>query len=75
VRERGQAAPYCGPARTSARLAGGTQIIPTGGQRALGLALLGRLRPGNVVLNAGQAVKELTESFGPDLVLIDMGRT
>ncbi|GAB1511035.1 hypothetical protein [Actinophytocola sp. KF-1] len=31
-------------------------IIPTGGQRALTLALLGRLRPGNVVLWTGQAV-------------------
>ena len=31
-------------------------VIPTGGQRALTLALLGRLRPGNVVLYTGQEV-------------------
>ncbi|MFF5114836.1 hypothetical protein [Streptosporangium sp. NPDC000509] len=31
-------------------------VIPTGGQRALTLALLGRLRPGNVVLYSGQEV-------------------
>ncbi|WP_179155195.1 hypothetical protein [Microbispora sp. GKU 823] len=34
----------------------GGGVIPTGGQRALTLALLGRLRPGNVVLYAGQEV-------------------
>ncbi|WP_214104237.1 hypothetical protein [Acrocarpospora catenulata] len=31
-------------------------VIPTGGQRALTLALLGRIRPGNVVLYTGQEV-------------------
>ncbi|MGW3471441.1 hypothetical protein ACWDKQ_23975 [Saccharopolyspora sp. NPDC000995] len=34
----------------------GGGLIPTGGQRALTLALLGRLRPGNVVLYTGQDV-------------------
>lgn len=34
----------------------GGGVIPTGGQRALTLALLGRLRPGNVVLWTGQDV-------------------
>lgn len=34
----------------------GGGVIPTGGQRALTLALLGRLRPGDVVLYAGQEV-------------------
>ena len=40
-------------------------VIPTGGQRALTLALLGRLRPGNVVLYTGQAV-------GGQRVLLDI---
>ncbi len=40
-------------------------LIPTGGQRALTLALLGRLRPGNVVLWTGQDV-------APSSVLLDV---
>ncbi|MFF0341723.1 hypothetical protein [Kribbella sp. NPDC004875] len=51
---------------------GGFQLIPTGGQPALGLALLGRLRPGNVVLYAGQDLEALSARLGPDLVLIDV---
>ncbi|UMP06911.1 hypothetical protein [Amycolatopsis sp. EV170708-02-1] len=40
-------------------------LIPTGGQRALALALLGKLRPGNVVLYTGQEV-------GGPAVLLDV---
>lgn len=40
-------------------------LIPTGGQRALTLALLGRLRPGNVVLWTGQ-------DAAPASVLLDV---
>jgi hypothetical protein len=51
---------------------GGIQVVPTGGQPALGLALLGRLRPGSVVLYAGQDLDALSARLGPDLVLIDV---
>jgi hypothetical protein len=44
----------------------GGGVLPTGGQRALVLALLGRLRPGSVVLWAGQPVAD------PNAVLIDV---
>jgi hypothetical protein len=50
----------------------GVQLIPTGGQVPLGLALLGRLRPGHVVLYAGEDVASLEAEVGPDLVLIDV---
>ncbi|MGR6919473.1 hypothetical protein ACU635_35010 [[Actinomadura] parvosata] len=43
----------------------GGGVIPTGGQRALTLALLGRLRPGNVVLYTGQEV-------GGEQILLDI---
>lgn len=50
----------------------GTQLVPTGGQRDLGLAVLGRSTPGDVVLYRGQSTADLVRVHGPDLVLLDL---